>query len=191
MHSVLLLSLALGASAIPTPQSLSDVSNVPEDIIKVAPAVAAFPGTVLVGLPNQILDMADAKQAAHALYSSIADKTISESDVAPAISKIYAAIKPTYTPTSISDAKDRVASVLGLAEGVSVQATQQAKTSEDFFTNVLGLVLNGFCPADIENDISAFVSNQVSHIRPLKMETNFEPESWRRQQPHERQSGST
>lgn len=158
MHRAQLFCLVSLASAIPTPQQLPDLLNLGEDIADVTPAVAALPGTLLVGLPDQIIDMAGAKQAAHVLYSSISSKTVNSADIGPIVSQIFLAVQPTSTPTSIPDLRDVVASTLGLKEGESVQDTENGETSEDFFANALGLVLNGIKPSNLESVVAAFVS---------------------------------
>lgn len=122
----------------------------------------------LVGIPTKITNMAGARAAAAELYAGMDSGLISGSAIRPAVSQIFSACKPTATPTSISDARSRVASMMGLQAGV---APSEAVTSQSFFTNVLGLLLNGIAPADLQAisnaDVRVFPFLGVKETNPV------------------------
>lgn len=147
MYHALFLSLAALAIASPTPLQVGQSTT-----------RGALASPVLGILPTKITDTASAKQAANFLYGSMSNGTVNGSAIAPLVSQIFLAVEPTSTPTSIPDAQSRVASAFALQEGVSVQDTESAETSEDFFANVLGLLLNGFQPSDFAAVVAGIVS---------------------------------
>jgi hypothetical protein len=73
------------------------------------------------------------------------------------VQKLFQAVKPTATPTSIPQAISLAAGAFGVANANNAPAPEQ-----DILTNVPTLVLDGFTSSDIEAVAQGAVSAQSS-----------------------------
>jgi hypothetical protein len=85
---------------------------------------------------------------------AIANGTILGTDVPAVVQKLFQAVEPTSTPTSIPDAMTKAASAFGISGTPAVPPPKQS-----ILENVLTLVLDGFTSSDIE----AVALNQVCY----------------------------
>ena len=87
---------------------------------------------------------------------AIANGTISGTDVPVLVQKLFQAVQPTTTPTSIP----RATSLAAKAWGVSSPQQSPVVTSDNFLANVLTLVLDGFTTSDVTAVAQGLVSRQ-------------------------------
>jgi hypothetical protein len=78
---------------------------------------------------------------------TLANGTITGTQVPAVVQKPFQAVQPTSTPTSIPGAIAKAASAFGIPSGSS--STPPAQTEEDILGNILTLVLDGFTSSDL------------------------------------------
>ena len=84
---------------------------------------------------------------------AIANGTILGTDTPALVQKLYQAVQPTSTPTSIQDAISKAAKAKGLKSASATPAPEQ-----DILQNVVTLLLEGFTTSDIKAVAAGAVS---------------------------------
>lgn len=85
---------------------------------------------------------------------AIANGTILGTDVPAVVQKLFQAVKPTATPTSVEDAISKAAAAWGINNAAATPAP-----SKNILQNVLTLVLEGFTSSDIQVVAAGAVRN--------------------------------
>ena len=87
---------------------------------------------------------------------AIANGTLLGTDTPAVVQKLFQAVKPTATPTSIPQALSLAAGAFGVSDASKAPAPEQ-----DILSNVLTLVLDGFTSSDLNALIQGTVSSQL------------------------------
>lgn len=89
---------------------------------------------------------------ANSRIDAIANGTLLGTDTPAVVQKLFQAVKPTSTPTSIQDAITKAANAFGVTNANSAPAPEQ-----NILENVLTLVLEGFTSSDLQAVIAGAV----------------------------------
>ncbi|KAI9649526.1 hypothetical protein NHQ30_002104 [Ciborinia camelliae] len=128
-------------------------------------------GSLSSAIPAVLTDVADVLTAVDAVVGSIANGTVSGTDVPVLVKKLFSAVKPTAAPTSISQAQEWAASIWGVSDP-SASPTPPA----NIVVNALELVLDGFTSSDLQAVVSGASSsyNSVNNVNdPVPSEKSF------------------
>lgn len=96
---------------------------------------------IVVGVANNVVE-------------ALANGTVLGTDVPAVVQKLFQAVHPTATPTSIPDALNKAAAAWGIKN-----ANSAPPPVENILENVLQLVLDGFTSSDVK----AVAAGAVSH----------------------------
>lgn len=128
-------------------------------------------GSLAAALPAIISDLGNALDAAGTVTQAIANGTILGTDTPALVQKLYQAVQPTSTPTSIQDAISKAAK----AKGVN-SASATPDPEQDILQNVVTLLLEGFTTSDIKAlaaGASPFTNTAINLNRPVPFLKTF------------------
>ncbi|KAJ8060454.1 hypothetical protein OCU04_010779 [Sclerotinia nivalis] len=138
--------------AAPAPAPVPGPSPKPQDSTYPAscPASGVGDGVSHIGsltsvIPAVLSDVANVLTAADAVAKAIGNGTVFGTDVPVLVKKLFSAVQPTATPTSIPQAQELAAGVWGVTNP-SASPTAPA----NIIANVLELVLDGFTSSDLQ-----------------------------------------
>ncbi|ESZ95379.1 hypothetical protein SBOR_4235 [Sclerotinia borealis F-4128] len=128
-------------------------------------------GSLTSAIPAVLTDLADVLTAADTVEQAIANGTVFGTDVPVLVKKLFSAVKPTATPTSIPQAQKWAAGVWGVSDP-SASPTPPA----NIIANALELVLDGFTSSDLQavaSGASPF-ANSVNNVNaPVSSSKRF------------------
>ncbi|KAF8858496.1 alpha/beta-hydrolase [Acephala macrosclerotiorum] len=159
--AVIAASLVL---AVPAPK--------PAPVAEPAPAPLPMPqgslslGSLSSAVPAVILDTAQLVDS-----TAIANGTLLGTDTPAVVQKLFQAVKPTSTPTSIQDVMTKAANAFGVTNANSAPAPEQ-----NILDNVLTLVLEGFTSSDLQAVIAGanpFTNSYLNINRPVPLLKTF------------------
>ncbi|KAE9371124.1 alpha/beta-hydrolase [Stipitochalara longipes BDJ] len=118
-------------------------------------------GSLSSAVPAVISDLGDALDAASVVTQAIANGTILGTDVPAVVQKLFQAVKPTSTPTSVQQAISEANSAFGITS-----ASQAPPPEQDILQNVVTLLLDGFTSSDLQAVIQGLVAQSSNNINP-------------------------
>ncbi|EDN92679.1 hypothetical protein SS1G_08542 [Sclerotinia sclerotiorum 1980 UF-70] len=139
---ITLAAPALVPGPSPKPQNSTDSSSCPTSS---GGNRVSHIGSLTSLIPAVLSDVTNVLTAADEVANAIANGTVFGTDVPVLVKKLFSAVQPTATPTSISQAQELAAGVWGVTNP-SASPTAPA----NIIANVLELVLDGFTSSDLQ-----------------------------------------
>ncbi|CZR64861.1 related to lipase B precursor [Phialocephala subalpina] len=128
-------------------------------------------GSLSSAVPAVISDTAQLVDSTVPVLEAIANGTLLGTDTPAVVQKLFQAVQPTSTPTSIQDAMTKAAGAFGVSNANSAPAPEQ-----NILENVLTLVLEGFTSSDIQavlSGASPFTNTATNVNRPVPLLKTF------------------
>ncbi|KAK2624527.1 hypothetical protein QTJ16_006477 [Diplocarpon rosae] len=172
MHLSLLLAAAPFVLAAPTPVAEPASISVPQtgSLTGVINAVLDS-GSLKSAVPAVISDGAQLVDAMVPVFEALANGTLHGTDVPAVVQKLFHAVQPTATPTSVGDAMSRAADIWGVKSASAAPAP-----APNILTNALSLLLEGFTSSDIRAvaaGASPFTNTATNSNRPVPAANRF------------------